>query len=80
MLKYSILINLIKSEPNKLINNNINIMLYIKKNYNTLIGINYINWNCIEEIVMPILKKVISQFYVFCAYSSIKVLFQLVHC
>lgn len=54
-------------------------MLYIKKNYNTLIGINYINWNYIEEIVMPILKKVISQFYVFCAYSSIKVHFQLVH-
>lgn len=32
-------------------------MLYIKKNYNTLIGINYINWNYIEEIVVPILKK-----------------------
>jgi len=31
-------------------------MLYIKNNYNTLIGINYVNWNYIEEIVMPILS------------------------
>lgn len=54
-------------------------MLYIRKNYNTLIGINYINWNYNEEIVMPILKKVISQFYVFCAYFSLKVHFQLVY-
>jgi len=35
-------------------------MLYISKNYNTLIGINYINWNYIEDIVMPILKKKLS--------------------
>lgn len=32
-------------------------MFYIRKNYNTLIVINYINWNYDEEIFMPILKK-----------------------
>lgn len=40
-------------------------MLYIRKNYNTLIGINYINWNYIEEIVMPILKKLSVSFTYF---------------